>query len=141
MPRFVHGYAGCAGCAGCLQCLGASLSQATGLKSSHAGPIFALLALPVICGSHKERDMNLIYNSEQYSVVEFGVDDGREALRFGGYEIMDKSGKREIFIGGTLAQSFREEVENLIASEPSIEEIDDFLGKYDALMRQPVTLH
>ena len=29
--------------------------------------------------------MNLIYNSEQYSVVEFGADDGREALRFGGY--------------------------------------------------------
>lgn len=85
--------------------------------------------------------MNLIYNSEQYSVVEFGVDDRREALRFGGFEIMDKSGKREIFIGGQLAKSFREEVENLIATEPTVEEIDDFLGKYDALMRQPVTLH
>jgi hypothetical protein len=32
-------------------------------------------------------------------------------------------------------------VENLIATEPTVEEIDDFLGKYDALMRQPVTLH
>lgn len=40
--------------------------------------------------------MNLIYNSEQYSVVEFGVDGDLEALRFGGYEIVDKgaSGKR-----------------------------------------------
>jgi hypothetical protein len=85
--------------------------------------------------------MNLIYNSEQYSVVEFGADDHREALRFGGFEIMDKSGKREIFIGGALARSFRQEVENLIATEPTIEEIDDFLGKYDELMRQPVTLH
>lgn len=85
--------------------------------------------------------MNLIYNSEQYSVVEFGADDRREALRFGGFEIMDKSGKREIFIGGQLAQSFRQEVENLIATEPTVEEIDDFLAKYDALMRQPVTLH
>lgn len=85
--------------------------------------------------------MNLIYNSEQYSVVEFGADDGREALRFGGYEIMDKPGKREIFIGGELAQSFRHEVQELIASEPSIEEIDDFLGMYDVLMSQPVLLH
>lgn len=85
--------------------------------------------------------MNLIYNSEQYSVVEFGVDNDREALRFGGYEIMDKPGKREIFIGGALAQSFRHEVEELIATEPSIEEIDDFLGKYDVLMSQPVLLH
>jgi hypothetical protein len=85
--------------------------------------------------------MNLIYNSEQYSVVEFGVDDGREALRFGGYEIVDKPGKREIFIGGTLARAFRENVESLIATEPSVEEIDDFLGNYDLLMSQPVTLH
>ncbi|HEV7617252.1 MAG TPA: DUF3567 domain-containing protein [Burkholderiaceae bacterium] len=85
--------------------------------------------------------MNLIYNSEQYSVVEFGADDGREALRFGGYEIMDKPGKREIFIGGTLAEAFRKHVEDLIATEPSVEEIDAFLGNYDVLMSQPVVFH
>jgi Protein of unknown function (DUF3567) len=85
--------------------------------------------------------MNIIYNSEQYSVVEFVADDDREALRFGGYEIMDKSFKREIFIEGRLAQLFRHEVEELIASEPSVEEIDDFLGQYDIWMRQPVRLH
>jgi hypothetical protein len=85
--------------------------------------------------------MNLIYNSEQYSVVEFGADQGRDALRFGGYEIMDKSGKREIFIGGDLAEVFRKNVQELIASEPSMEEIDDFLAGYDALMRQPMHLH
>ena len=39
--------------------------------------------------------MNVIYNSEQYSVVEFGVDKELEALRFGGYEIVDKSGRRD----------------------------------------------
>jgi hypothetical protein len=85
--------------------------------------------------------MNVIYNSEQYSVVEFGADIGREALRFGGYEIMDKSGKKEIFIGGPLAEAFRRNVESLIATEPSIEEIDAFLGNYDSLMSQPVVLH
>jgi hypothetical protein len=85
--------------------------------------------------------MNLIYNSEQYSVVEFGADDGREALRFGGFEIVDKPGRKEIFIGGTLAQAFRKNVETLVASEPSVEEIDDFLANYDLLMSQPVTLH
>ena len=85
--------------------------------------------------------MNLIYNSDQYSVVEFGVDDDNDSLRFGGYEIMDKPGKREIFIGGMLAEAFRKNVEDLIATEPSIEEIDDFLGKYDVLMSHPVILH
>ena len=85
--------------------------------------------------------MNLIYNSEQYSVVEFGVDSGQEALRFGGYEIMDKSGKREIYIGGNWAEAFRKHVQNLIASEPSVEEVDAFLGGYDAVMSQPVVFH
>ncbi|MCA1858336.1 DUF3567 domain-containing protein [Massilia oculi] len=85
--------------------------------------------------------MNMIYNSEQYSVLEFGVDRDLEALRFGGYEIVDKAGRREAFIGGKLAQSFRRDVNNLIASEPTMEEIDDFLGSYDTLMSQPVVLH
>ena len=85
--------------------------------------------------------MNLIYNSEQYSVVEFGIDNGQEALRSGGYEIMDKSGRREIFIGGTLAENFREKVKLLIASEPSVEQIDEFLGEYDAVMSNRVVYH
>ena len=85
--------------------------------------------------------MNLIYNSEQYSIVEFGADRNLEALRFGGYEIVDKGGRREIFIAGTLAQSFRRDVNELIASEPSMEEIDEFLGSYDSIMSQPVLLH
>lgn len=85
--------------------------------------------------------MNLIYNSEQYSVVEFGVDSEREALRFGGFEIVDKPSRREIFIAGSLAQTFREGVQELIANEPSVEDVDTFLGKYDALMSQPVALH
>jgi len=85
--------------------------------------------------------MNLIYNSEQYSVMEFGADKDGGALHFGGYEITDKPAKRETFIGGEMAERFRQQVKELIASEPSMEEIDDFLGTYDALMNQPVTLH
>lgn len=85
--------------------------------------------------------MNLIYNSEHYSVVEFGAESSLEAMRFGGYEIFDKPGRREIFIAGPLAESFRQHVRELIASEPTMEEIDDFLGSYDSLMAQPVVLH
>jgi hypothetical protein len=85
--------------------------------------------------------MNLIYNSEHYSVVEFGAEAGLEAMRFGGYEIFDKPGRREIFIAGPLAEFFRQHVRELIASEPTTEEIDDFLGTYRSLMAQPVVLH
>jgi hypothetical protein len=89
----------------------------------------------------KGATMNMIYNSDQYSIVEFGVDHTLEALRFGGYEIVDKSGRREAFIGGKMAQSFRRSVNDLIASEPTMEEVDEFLGSYDSLMSQPVLLH
>ncbi|MDY7576505.1 DUF3567 domain-containing protein [Actimicrobium sp. CCI2.3] len=85
--------------------------------------------------------MNLIYNSDQYSVVEFGADSALEALRSGGYEIMDKPGKREIFIAGSLATAFREHVEKLIASNPDAEQFDAFLASYDEVMHHPVIMH
>ncbi len=85
--------------------------------------------------------MNLIYNSEHYSVVEVGAEAGMEAMRFGGYEILDKPAKKEIFIAGPLAEAFRQHVRELIATEPSMEEIDEFLGSYGSLMAQPVVLH
>jgi hypothetical protein len=85
--------------------------------------------------------MNLIYNSEHYSVVEFGEDVEHEVMRFGGYEITDKSVRREWFIDGPMALDFRKNVNELIATEPSIEEIDDFLGQFDSYMAQSVLLH
>ncbi len=81
--------------------------------------------------------MNMIYNSPNYCVVEFRELEGQP----GGYEIMDKAARREIYIDGPMAQSFRENVQELIASEPTIEEVDDFLSRFDGLMQQPLTLH
>lgn len=85
--------------------------------------------------------MNLIYNSDHYSIIEFYPNSDSEALRYGAYEITDKAVRREFFIGGMQAVSFREDVSHLIASDPSLEEVDDFLGQYDSYMQQPVTLH
>ena len=86
--------------------------------------------------------MNMIYNSPNYCVVEFAAfaaQDGAQVT--GGFEIMDKTSKREIFINGALADTFRTDVKNLIDSEPSTEEIDDFLSRFDAMMQQPLVLH
>jgi hypothetical protein len=83
--------------------------------------------------------MNMIYNSPNYCVVEFRSGDGETFA--GGYEIMDKNAKREIFLGGTLAEKFRSDVTELIATEPSVEEVDDFLSGFDGLMQHPLVLH
>ena len=81
--------------------------------------------------------MNMIYKSPSYCVVEFK--DAED--RVGGFEVMDKLARREIYLGGDLARHFREGVQELINSEPSIEEVDDFLRQFEGLMQQPLVLH
>ncbi|WJF90081.1 DUF3567 domain-containing protein [Paraburkholderia bonniea] len=85
--------------------------------------------------------MQMIYNSPNYCVVEFPPQDGHIAMRSGGYEIVDKNMQREIYIDGAMAASFREHVQKLIAEEPSLDEVDEFLGQFDSLMTQPVVSH
>ncbi|HEY0855978.1 MAG TPA: DUF3567 family protein [Albitalea sp.] len=91
--------------------------------------------------------MQMLYNSDSFAVVMFDVPDSsvegsdNTTLNRGGYEIVDKFARREIFIEGALAQSFKEGVEALIESEPSEEEIDEYLGRFSPLMQHPVILH
>ncbi|AEA62210.1 MULTISPECIES: BTH_I0359 family protein [Burkholderia] len=85
--------------------------------------------------------MQMIYNSPNYCVVEFAPQVGHHAMNSGGYEIVDKNAQREIFIDGELAERFREHVKQLIEDEPSLDEVDEFLGQFDSLMTQPVVLH
>ena len=85
--------------------------------------------------------MQMIYNSPNYCVVEFPAQDGHMALKAGGYEIVDKNMQREIYIDGALASRFRENVQKLIEQQPTVDEIDDFLGQFGSLMNQPVVLH
>lgn len=93
--------------------------------------------------------MHMLYNSESYVVVVFEASGEvvGEAPRTpvptagGGYEIVDKRAGKEIYISGAMAESFKSGVEALIESEPTEDEIDDYLGRFSALMHQPVVLH
>jgi hypothetical protein len=82
--------------------------------------------------------MNMIYNSSNYCVVEFAASAEADTA---GFEIMDKQSKRETYLAGSMADGFRRGVAELIAQQPSMEEIDDFLSQFDSLMTQPMTLH
>ncbi len=90
--------------------------------------------------------MQMLYNSDSFAVVQFDVPadaslDGEDDLKRGGYEIVDKFARREMFLEGALAQSFKEGVDALIETRPSEEEIDDYLGRFTSLMQQPLVLH
>ena len=91
--------------------------------------------------------MQMLYNSDSFAVVQFDVpSDGTTespvgADNRGGYEIVDKFARKEIFIQGALAQSFKSGVEALIQGRPSEEEIDDYIEGFASLMQQPLVVH
>ena len=94
--------------------------------------------------------MQMLYNSDSFVVVQFDMTGdasasasraGADVLTHGGYEIVDKFARKEIFIQGALAESFKQGVEALIKTEPSEEEIDDYIERFTSLMQQPVILH
>ena len=100
--------------------------------------------------------MQMLYNSENFAVVRFDLPQGAapdagdapaEAPvlsappAHGGYEIVDKFARKEIFIQGAAAQSFHTEVQALIEKSPSQEAFDEFLGRYSPMMQHPLVLH
>jgi hypothetical protein len=91
----------------------------------------------------------MLYDSDSFAVVQIDVPSldqaqglaPEDALMRGGFEIVDKFARKEIFIEGALAESFRIGVEALIEGEPSADELDDYIGRFSSLMQQPVLLH
>ena len=87
--------------------------------------------------------MQMLYNSDSYVVVQFDVPSSEtEALpQRGGFEIVDKFARKEIFIEGAIADSFRRGVQALVQQGPNEEAIDEFIAGFTALAQQPVILH
>jgi len=92
--------------------------------------------------------MHMLYNSDSYAVVQIELPatdvllvDPASSLKRGGYEIVDKFARKEMFIEGALAESFKEGVEALIETSPSVEEFDAYLERYAGMAQQPVVMH
>ena len=97
--------------------------------------------------------MHMLYNSPSFIVVQFDVQVAEAApgellksnpelqLHRGGFEIVDKFARKEIFIEGALAQQFQDGVEALIEQDPSEEDLDDFIEAYAQMGHQPVVMH
>ena len=97
--------------------------------------------------------MHMLYNSSSFSVVKFDVPvieprpgeflqaNPELQLNRGGYEIVDKFSRKEIFIEGALAQQSQEGVEALIDQDPSEEDLDDFIEGYACMGHQSVVMH
>jgi Protein of unknown function (DUF3567) len=85
--------------------------------------------------------MHMLYNSDQFAVVRFDMAQGDDAPTRGGYEIVDKFTRKEIFLQGAIAEQFQAGVESLMQSGPSEDELDEYIAGFSALAQQPVVLH
>ena len=87
--------------------------------------------------------MQLVYNSDHFVVVAFELPalDGTAAVGRGGYEIVDKFARKEIYIEGAVAERFQQGVQALVAEGPDAEQIDEFIGGFTELARQPLVAH
>jgi hypothetical protein len=89
--------------------------------------------------------MHMVYDSDSFAVVRFDAApadaQAADAPRQGGYEIVDKFGRKDIFLAGALAESFQQGVDALMARNPSQEDFDEYLAGFAALASQPLVLH
>ena len=77
--------------------------------------------------------MNIVYNSENFYVVEYPTQHG--------YEVVDKQSARGTYFQGDVAEKFRSSMMGAIGEDPSAEHIDEFLSEFGAPLNFPLTLH
>lgn len=77
--------------------------------------------------------MNIIYTSDNYYVVEYPAQHG--------YELVDKRSQRGTFFQGDVADRFAKSLQDAVAEEPSVEQVDEFLGSFEVLLNQPLVVH
>ncbi len=99
--------------------------------------------------------MQMLYNSDSFTVVQFDLADAdapgpvRAAdaaaappASIGGFEIVDKFARKEIFIQGAVAEAFKLGVQALTKQGPATEDtIDDYIAGYTTLAQQPLVFH
>jgi len=80
------------------------------------------------------KNMNLVYVSPQYQVVEYAGDQG-------GFELINRQLGVGTYLRGELAEKFRRCLTDVFEQEPTEESVDEFLGYFDDMMQQPAVFH
>ncbi len=88
--------------------------------------------------------MNMLYNSDNYVVVHFDLSaaatDDSQPKR-GGFEIVDKFARKDIFIEGALADKFQRGVQALVEQAHTAEQLDEYIAGFATMAQHALTLH
>lgn len=77
--------------------------------------------------------MNIVYNSENYAIVAYPVQQG--------FELVDKTGRRSLFVQGSVATDLREAIDNIPYEDRNEESIDSLLDDYCVGAARPIAYH
>lgn len=77
--------------------------------------------------------MNIVYNSEHFSVLAYPAQQG--------FELVDKESQKTLFIQGEVARHFRHSIDAIPEDVRDEETIDGFLDAYCAGAARPIRFH
>lgn len=93
--------------------------------------------------------MNTLYDSDTFAVVHLlpdshvGTDmaEGQPVLARHGFEIVDKRSGKEVYLDGSWAELFQQQILAWQREAPTEEEVDATLDGYTGLAQQPLVVH
>lgn len=94
--------------------------------------------------------MQMLYDSDAFAVVHIlanAPEDGDLQRPQGpqmprhGFEIVDKRSGKEVYLDGSWAEMFQEQINAWQQNMPSQEEVEDTLEGYASLAQMPVVMH
>jgi hypothetical protein len=77
--------------------------------------------------------MNLVYNSKHYAILAYPVQRG--------FELVDKLGRRSLFVQGSVAIRLREAIDRIPDAERDMDSIDSLLDDYCVGSTKPIFFH
>ena len=97
----------------------------------------------------KNPSMQMLYDSESFVVVHMqlgtvGSDNAeikKPALARHGFEIVDKRSGKEVYLDGSWAELFQQQITAWQVNTPTQEEVEDTLDGYAELAHNPVLMH
>jgi Protein of unknown function (DUF3567) len=98
----------------------------------------------------KNPAMQMLYDSESFVVVHMqlhgsehdaGAGVKQPSLARHGFEIVDKRSGKEVYLDGSWAELFQQQITAWQANTPTQEEVEDTLDGYAELAHNPVLMH
>lgn len=90
--------------------------------------------------------MQMLYDSDSFVVVHLQANapaqgEAEPGVARHGFEIVDKRSNKEVFLDGSWAELFQQQILAWQQNTPSQEEVEETLDRYAALAHTPVLLH